>query len=135
MNFPYKKTKILATIGPASRSPRVIEKLLKRGANCFRINFSHGTHEEHGAVIKTIRSIARKLGLYPAILADLQGPKIRTGMTPDNATVSLSKGSTVNYEQFNECLQQMRKASSGKLYLFKTCLPESTLFRDNQTSF
>lgn len=95
MKIPYKKTKILATIGPASRSPRVIEKLLKRGANCFRINFSHGTHEEHEAVIKTIRSIARKLGLYPAILADLQGPKIRTGMTPGNATVILSKGSTV----------------------------------------
>ena len=96
MNIPYKKTKILVTIGPASRSPHVIEKLIRRGANCFRINFSHGTHEEHETAIKTIRSIAYKLGLHPAILADLQGPKIRTSITRGNATVKLSKGSIVN---------------------------------------
>ena len=96
MKRQYKKTKVLITLGPASSSPAMVERLINRGANCFRVNFSHGTIEEHTATIKTIRTVGKKLGIYPGILCDLQGPKIRTGKTPDNATIALKKGTTVS---------------------------------------
>ncbi len=91
----YKKTKILATIGPSSSSPHMINELLLKGVNCFRLNFSHGTHAEHAAVIQTIRSVSANHGIFVGILADLQGPKIRTGVTLNNNPVLLKKGSTV----------------------------------------
>jgi len=74
-----KKTKIIATLGPVSESPEMIETLIKAGANVFRLNFSHGNHEEHGQRIDNVREISKKLGQHVAILADLQGPKIRIG--------------------------------------------------------
>lgn len=74
-----KKTKIIATLGPVSESPEMIETLILAGVNVFRMNFSHGTHDEHGARIDLVRKISRKLHRYTGILADLQGPKIRIG--------------------------------------------------------
>lgn len=74
-----KKTKIIATVGPACESPEMIADFINAGVNVFRLNFSHGTHEEHLNYIKTIRKVTKNLGAYTAILADLQGPKIRTG--------------------------------------------------------
>lgn len=74
-----KKTKIIATLGPVSESPEMIETLIKAGANVFRLNFSHGNHEEHGKRIDEVRKISAKLDEHIAILADLQGPKIRIG--------------------------------------------------------
>lgn len=74
-----KKTKIIATLGPVSESPEMIESLIKAGANVFRLNFSHGSHAEHGQRIDLIREISNNLGVHIAILADLQGPKIRIG--------------------------------------------------------
>ncbi len=68
MKRQYKKTKVLITLGPASSSPAMVERLINRGANCFRVNFSHGTIEEHTATIKTIRTGGKKLGIYPGIL-------------------------------------------------------------------
>ena len=80
----YKRTKILATIGPASDSPEMIEKLINAGINGARLNFSHGSYEEHAAKIKAVREISKKLGREIAILQDLQGPKIRLGDIVDN---------------------------------------------------
>ena len=70
-----KRTKIVATIGPKSESPEVLKKLSEAGVNVFRLNFSHGTHEEHGKKIDTIRS----LNLPGGIMLDTKGPEIRTG--------------------------------------------------------
>lgn len=72
-----RRTKIVTTIGPASESAEMLEKLLKAGANVFRLNFSHGTPEDHMSRASLIRELAAKLGLEVAILGDLQGPKIR----------------------------------------------------------
>ncbi|WP_429162590.1 pyruvate kinase [Aeromonas media] len=72
-----RKTKIIATLGPASSSCEMVEKLLLAGANVFRLNFSHGSHEQHRQVAGRIREVASRLGLHIGILADLQGPKIR----------------------------------------------------------
>ena len=73
------KTKIVATLGPASNSKEKIEQLIKCGVNVFRLNFSHGSHEQHKINFDTIRSIAKKLDKVIGILLDLQGPKIRVG--------------------------------------------------------
>lgn len=73
------KTKIVATIGPASSSPLMLENLMKAGVDVFRLNFSHGNHSEFERIIGTIRELNNDLGTHVAILADLQGPKIRIG--------------------------------------------------------
>ena len=72
-------TKILATIGPSTASPKMIEKLIKSGVDAFRFNFSHGTHEEHASRLQTVRKLAEKYQRYLTIIADLQGPKLRIG--------------------------------------------------------
>ena len=87
------RTKIICTIGPASRQPETLERLVEAGMNVCRLNFSHGTHAEHAALIKDIRAVSRKLGVHLAILQDLAGPKIRTGKMAAG-TVTLVEGAT-----------------------------------------
>ena len=89
-----RKTKIVATIGPASSSPKIIDELLLAGANVFRLNFSHGTQEEHRAVISDIRGAALRLDLPVAILLDLRGPKIRTGLL-EKGSIELKPGQMI----------------------------------------
>lgn len=89
-----RKTKIVATIGPASSSPKIIDELLLAGANVFRLNFSHGTQEEHRAVISDIRGAALRLDLPVAILLDLRGPKIRTGLL-EKGSIELRPGQII----------------------------------------
>lgn len=84
MSKLFKRTKILATIGPSVRSEEQIEKLIMAGVNGCRLNFSHGTYEEHEEEIRWIRSASEKKGRAVAILQDLQGPKIRLGTLKDN---------------------------------------------------
>jgi pyruvate kinase len=86
-----RKTKIVCTIGPASDSPQIIEALIAAGMNVARLNFSHGTHDEHLKKIKTIRDIAEKLKQPVAILQDLAGPKIRVGKMKEGG-VELRRG-------------------------------------------
>lgn len=76
------RTKIVATIGPRSRTPAILRKLIEVGVDVFRLNFSHGTHDEHSAVLADIRTLSRELGQHVAILQDLCGPKIRLGPIP-----------------------------------------------------
>lgn len=87
-----RKAKILITLGPASRTPEMIEQLLAAGANGVRINMSHGTHEEKAADIQLARAAAQKLGYSLAVLVDLSGPKIRTGQLKDGLSVKLEGG-------------------------------------------
>ncbi len=88
-----RRAKIVATIGPASDSKQVLESLIKAGMNVARLNFSHGTHEQHQARVAAIRAAAKELGVPVGILQDLQGPKIRVGklVTP----LQLSVGENV----------------------------------------
>jgi pyruvate kinase len=74
-----RATKIVATLGPSSSSPEILEKLIKAGVNVVRLNFSHGTAQDHRDRAETVRAIAARLGLDVGVLADLQGPKIRVG--------------------------------------------------------
>ena len=72
-----RKTKIISTLGPSSRGPEKIRSLIQAGANVFRLNFSHGSHEEHLSVLKDVRQISAEMGAWVAVLQDLSGPKIR----------------------------------------------------------
>ena len=85
------KTKIIATVGPACNTYEKLSALVNEGVNVFRLNFSHGTHEQHHAVMDHIKNINKDLKLNIAILADLQGPKLRVGDIKDNF-LDLKKG-------------------------------------------
>jgi pyruvate kinase len=88
----FRHSKIVCTIGPASSSPRVIRKLLEAGMDVARLNFSHGTHDEHAKNIGALRAAAAAMRKTIAILADLQGPKIRTGALAGGGPVRLRAG-------------------------------------------
>ncbi|MEY4239476.1 MAG: pyruvate kinase [Pseudomonadota bacterium] len=87
-----RKIKILATLGPASRSPEMIEKLLRAGADAFRVNMSHGDHETHAQTIAAIRAVEKDVGRPVAVLCDLQGPKLRVGQFKDGKAVIRHSG-------------------------------------------
>ena len=83
----FRSTKIVSTLGPASEGSKVIKSLMTSGVNVFRLNFSHGKHQDHLKSINTIRELEKKLNLQIAILADLQGPKFRIGEMEDGILV------------------------------------------------
>lgn len=88
-----RKAKIVCTIGPASSSESVLRDLMRAGMDVARLNFSHGTHEEHARVIDRLRRLAEKEGRSICILQDLQGPKIRTGRLKYRTPIALKSGS------------------------------------------
>ncbi|MFL2628458.1 MAG: pyruvate kinase [Candidatus Marisimplicoccus sp.] len=105
-----KKTKIIATIGPASSSSEIMEKMVTEGVDVFRINFSHAKHNEVKKIIKRVRDIDKKLSLNTAIIADLQGPKLRIGKMRKNSSLKVGDKITI------DCKSQL-VGSSKKLYV------------------
>ena len=91
-----QKTKIVATVGPACSSPENLLELVKQGVDVFRLNFSHGTHEDHLKVINRLNDIMEKYDVPIGILADLQGPKIRVGEI-EGGKIELSKGDILTF--------------------------------------
>lgn len=88
----FNKTKVIATVGPASNNKETLKELILAGVDVFRLNFSHGTHEDHAKVITYIRELNEELGTFIAILQDLQGPKIRLNdVEPDTVIKSGDK--------------------------------------------
>ncbi|WOK37680.1 pyruvate kinase [Sphingomonas sp. C3-2] len=82
-----RKVRVLATLGPASNTPEMIRKLYLAGADAFRINMSHGAHEDHAKVIESIRLLEKELGRPMTVLVDLQGPKLRVGRFEDGSVM------------------------------------------------
>jgi pyruvate kinase len=93
-----RKVRILATLGPASRTPEMIRKLAEAGADAFRVNMSHGTHKDHLKLIETIRTLEKELDRPTTILADLQGPKLRVGRFEGDG-VDLERGQTFVFDR------------------------------------
>ena len=91
----FKRTKIIATVGPASQSPKTLRAMIRAGVNVFRLNYSHGDAAEHRRTFETIRTTARGLDAFTAIMIDLQGPKIRVGNLSDGA-MELEDGAEVS---------------------------------------
>ncbi|MDZ7899539.1 MAG: pyruvate kinase [Arcicella sp.] len=95
MSF-QRKSKIVATIGPASETKEMLIKFAEAGVNIFRLNFSHGTHENHLQRLKTIREISEEMGTNLSVLQDLQGPKIRTQLVENNG-VEIKAGNKLTF--------------------------------------
>jgi pyruvate kinase len=94
MNITYNKTKIVATVGPASNTKEMLRNLIAGGVDVFRLNFSHGTHDSHRPVIQAIKELREELGTYVSILQDLQGPKIRVEEVENNG-VEIKEGEII----------------------------------------
>jgi pyruvate kinase len=88
------RTKIVATIGPASRSPEVLRQMIQAGMNVARINFSHGSYEDHGKTIEMVRTVSKELDVPITIFQDLQGPKVRVAKLPGE-TLTLVEGESL----------------------------------------
>src|SRR3954471_4584255 len=98
--MPMRRTrnaKIVATLGPASSSPEMIRALFEAGADVFRFNFSHGSHEDHQKRYDIVRSIEQDTGRPIAVLADLQGPKLRVGRLAEGP-ITLEEGERVRFD-------------------------------------
>ncbi len=93
----FRRTKIIATLGPASSTAEQITNLIRAGANLFRLNFSHGEHDDHRALYDIIRSCADTLSVNIGIIADLQGPKLRIGSFADGS-IDLNIGQTLRFD-------------------------------------
>src|SRR5207249_7202893 len=90
-----RMAKIIATVGPASESGEVLSRLILAGVDVFRLNLSHGTHDEHRRRMRRVRRLSRDLGKTVAVLFDLPGPKIRTGTLTDGVPIPLAAGARV----------------------------------------
>lgn len=89
---PVRRVKIVATLGPATSTPERIRELLRAGVDVVRLNFSHGSHQEHAHLFNAVRQVSRELDKHVAVLQDLQGPKIRTGALVDGRSIELVPG-------------------------------------------
>jgi pyruvate kinase len=84
-----KHCKILATVGPASRSVERLEAMIRAGTNLFRLNFSHGDHDYHRESLENIRNAAERTGLFVGVLQDISGPKVRIGKLRRDVTLQV----------------------------------------------
>jgi len=100
-----QRTKIVATIGPASNSPEVLKQMVMAGMNVARLNFSHGSYEDHAKQITLLRSVEKELNMPITLLQDLQGPKIRVGQLPDGK-ITLNDGEFLTLVPQDEYKQQ-----------------------------
>ena len=114
-----RKAKIVCTIGPASDSLAMLDRLIEHGMDAARLNFSHGTHESHAAAITAIRHAAERRRAAVAIIQDLQGPRIRVGTVPDEG-IEVRAGQSVR-------LQTMLARSGGQLGVQSIAIARSTV--------
>ncbi len=91
-----QNTKIVATVGPASSDREILKQLILAGVDVFRLNFSHGNHEQKGEIIKTVLELNKELKVHTGILADLQGPKIRIGEM-ENGGIDIEEGDVLTF--------------------------------------
>ncbi len=126
-------TRILATLGPSSNNPATIKAMIEAGANAFRLNFSHGHYDDHGAAFATIRSLADEIGRPISILADLQGPKPRIGKV--KAGVILQKGDDFTF-QLAEVIGDKTRVHLPHSEIFEATLPgHRILVNDGKLQF
>ncbi|MEL7604165.1 MAG: pyruvate kinase, partial [Bacillota bacterium] len=124
-----KKTKIVCTLGPASSDEAVMEAMLKSGMNVARINFSHGTHEEHRTIIERFRAVRDRLGMSAAVLLDTKGPEIRL-KDFEGGSAELKEGETFTLTT-REVLGNAQKAAISYADLPGQLSPENVLLIDD----
>ncbi len=127
-----RRTKIVATVGPASSDPELLEKLLDHGVDVARLNFSHGRHEDHAQVLDRLRAASRHLGKALAVLQDLQGPKIRTGpLEAGRAGVRLEPGAEIVITTEGEVRGNAQRVSTTYPHLAEDVRPGDRLLVDD----
>ena len=126
MPFPANKTKIVCTIGPASNSPEILEKMIRAGMNVARLNFSHGDFPSHAETIQKIRAASRATERRVAIMADLPGPKMRIGeLEPEPIELKADDSFTLTT---GEIMGDEKRVSVSFARLPKAVKPGDTLF-------
>lgn len=113
-----KKTKVVATLGPASESVDVLERMIRAGLNMARFNFSHGAYEWHEQTMNNVREAARRVGVPVAILADLQGPRVRTHMTEE---LTVARGDTVRVFDVSLSDDEIARRADGATHITLDC--------------
>jgi pyruvate kinase len=127
-----RRAKIVATLGPASSEPAVLEKLLGLGLDVARLNFSHGRHEDHAQMLDRIRAASRHLGKAVAVLQDLQGPKIRTGpLKAGKSGVRVESGSEIVITTEHELVGDAHMVSTTYPHLSEDVRPGDRLLVDD----
>jgi pyruvate kinase len=124
-----QKVKIVATLGPASDSPEVVRAMIAAGADVFRLNFSHGTHESHRRAFDTVREEAKRAGAHTAVLADLCGPKIRVGEVAGGA-VPIAAGAAFELTA-EKIVGDARRVSTTYEPLAKDVRPKDRILLDD----
>lgn len=126
----YNPTKILCTLGPASIDKVVLSAMIAAGMDLARLNFSHGTHEDHARVFELLRKVSADMGVHIGVLADLQGPKIRTGSLEAGRAVQLVPGATLTITT-QECLGTTECVSTTYAHLADDVKPGDRILLDD----
>jgi len=125
----FRQTKVVATLGPSSSTPAMIRSLFETGVDVFRLNFSHGSHEDHGERVRALRALERELGRPIAIMADLQGPKLRLGKFADGP-IDLKAGQSFRLDLSTEPGDTTRVGMPHP-EIFAALTPETDLLLDD----
>ncbi|KAK1280498.1 hypothetical protein QJS04_geneDACA015144 [Acorus gramineus] len=121
------KTKIVCTLGPASRSVQMVERLLRAGMNVARFNFSHGSHEYHQETLENLRYATANTGILCAVMLDTKGPEIRTGFLKDGKPVQLQKGQEITISTDYTIMGDENTISMSYKKLAEDVFPGSTI--------
>ena len=124
------RTKIVATIGPASSSPEMLKQMVQAGMNVARLNFSHGSYEDHARMVSLLRSVSQELDTPITVLQDLQGPKIRVGQLPLGA-ITLTKGLKLTLVPLSEFDGQTDTVPIDYPYLAEEAQPGTQVLLDD----
>ena len=130
MQLLSHRTKIVATIGPASSSPDVIRQMVKAGMSVARLNFSHGTYHDHARMVSLLRSVSKELDTPITLLQDLQGPKIRVGELP-KGSLTLNEGDAISLVPANKSADQPNTVSIDYPYLAQEAEPGTQVLLDD----
>lgn len=125
-----KRTKIVATIGPASSSAAIIKQMVLAGMNVARLNFSHGSYAEHQRMVSLLRSVSKELDTPITLLQDLQGPKIRVGQLPDGE-IDLNQGTSIALVPLDEFNGQLNTVAIDYPYLAESARPGAQILLDD----
>lgn len=124
------RTKIVATIGPASNSPDILKQMIRSGMNVARLNFSHGSYEDHARIVTLLRSVSQELDTPITLLQDLQGPKIRVSHLPEG-TLQLAGGDSLNLVPIDDFADQPNTVSIDYPYLAEEAEPGMQVLIDD----
>ena len=132
----FKRTKIVATLGPACNSKTKLKNLIRAGVNVFRINFSHATYDEVDHYIEIIKELNKELDSNVAVLADLQGPKIRLGNMYPNVSIKQRTGDELKVVYCGQDLALYDDLKKGFNHLYiQPCYIEDESIEENGKSF